>query len=106
MNTPTAQDEHQAATVGCSQKARLLARLQQSIGEWVPSPELACAMSASGTGNNITPVRRIMELRDEGWKILLADEREGGQRKTSYKLVGRDSVEPTSNSSTHEQATT
>lgn len=85
MNTtPTIQDEHQAATVGCSQKERLLARLLQAHGEEVPMPELACAMSEGGHGTGVPPTRRISELRKDGYNIP-APRREGSN--TWYRLI-------------------
>ncbi len=84
---PTAQDEHQAATVGCSQKDRLLARLAETPGAWVPMPELACAISPSGHGVGICVSRRIYDLRNDGHAIEQMDEHEAGVRKSFYKLT-------------------
>jgi hypothetical protein len=87
MNTPTAQDEHQAATVGCSQKDRLLARLLESPGQWVPMPELARVMSTGGDGTGVCVSRRIYDLRNAGHDIQQCDEHEGHIRKSFYKLI-------------------
>lgn len=88
MNTtPTAQDEHQAATVGCSQKDRLLARLRETPNQWVPMPELACVMSQGGDGTGVCVSRRIYDLRNAGHEIVQADQNEGHVRKSFYKLV-------------------
>ena len=87
MNHPTAQDEHQAATVGCSQKDRLLARLRETPNAWVAMPELAKAMSQGGEGTGVCVSRRIYDLRNAGHEIVQADQNEGHVRKSFYKLV-------------------
>ena len=85
--TPTAQDEHQAATVGCSQKDRLLSRLKETPNAWVAMPELAKAMSQGGEGTGVCVSRRIYDLRNAGHDIKQADQNEGHVRKSFYKLV-------------------
>lgn len=85
--TPTAQDEHQAATAGCTQKDRLLARLQEWPGVWVSMPELAKAMSPSGNGVGVCVSRRIYDLRRAGHKIEQEDYTENGVRHSAYRLL-------------------
>lgn len=84
---PTAQDEHQAATVGCSQKDRLLARLQEFPGVWVSMPELAKAMSPSGSGVGACVSRRIYDLRRAGHKIEQEDYTVLGVRHSAYRIM-------------------
>lgn len=71
-----------------SQCDRLLARLQETPGQWVPMPELARAISDSGTGCGICVSRRIYDLRQRGHKIACWKEKVDGRLVRSlYKLT-------------------
>jgi hypothetical protein len=65
-----------------TQRERLLALLELAEQSWVPLPRILSLQIACYT-------RRIHELRKEGWQIEIAEERQGRQRRTKYRLTGR-----------------
>ena len=70
-----------------SQNERLLARLADDKGVWVPMPELARACSPKGGGIGIGVSRRIFDLREEGHEIVNYTENQGHKRLSFYMLV-------------------
>jgi hypothetical protein len=62
------------------QAQRILKKLQEYEGRWVPLPEILSMFIGSYT-------RRMTEIRRAGFNVALKDERVNGQRHTSYRLV-------------------
>lgn len=73
-----------------TQNAIILARLQQSPGEWVPMPEL-CQLAASYNCHT-----RINDLRDAGHTIENYQETRPGTRtrKSYYRILTPQTVSP------------
>lgn len=78
-----------STTANPTQCDRLLARLQRGTGDWVPMPELACAMSDGAHGTGICVSRRIYDLRARGHLIEVRAEQCGKQKHTFYRLTQR-----------------
>jgi len=70
-----------------SQNERLLARLADDKGVWVPMPELARSCSPKGGGIGICVSRRIFDLREDGHEIENYIENKGPKRLSFYRLV-------------------
>jgi Txe/YoeB family toxin of Txe-Axe toxin-antitoxin module len=62
------------------QALRILKKLQEYEGRFVPLPEILSMFIGSYT-------RRITEIRRAGYNVELKDERVNGQRHTAYRLV-------------------
>lgn len=66
-----------------TQNERVLARLRQSLGDWVPMPTLAMSSGAFAVHS------RVSDLRKQGHRIEQKSERKSGSRANHsfYRLL-------------------
>lgn len=110
MPTHDSQLEHDASAspANCSQCARLLAAFHEAgEGTWVPTPELAKAMSDCNDGTSLYPGRRVFDLKRkiaaDGLIIESKTITKDGQRHGFYRLIRIDPAAPSTLSSNPSQ---
>lgn len=81
------QQQFELSAAGPTQCARILARLEESVNQWVSMPELARA--GSGAPNGFCMVHsRVADLRKRGHTIEHRSARVAGTKvHSSYRLI-------------------